>query len=148
MLAQIIHLVLFINSLEMFIFSLWGLTPEYFDPGVFLTWHSDFVSPDVYQLLILAYSQKYRPSKSQTIPQLPLGNSSIKPSLKNSPFAFALNMALLNFSANWKISLSVIVLDSLILLHISASHKTVAYCSPRRGVLLMGSDPNVFPNIL
>ena len=30
MLAQIIHLVLFINSLEMFIFSLWGLTPEYF----------------------------------------------------------------------------------------------------------------------
>ena len=30
--AQIIHLVLFIISLEMFIFSLWGLTPEYF-PG-------------------------------------------------------------------------------------------------------------------
>ena len=28
--AQIIHLVLFIHSLEMFIFSLWGLTPEYF----------------------------------------------------------------------------------------------------------------------
>ena len=27
--AQIIHLVLFIHSLEMFIFSLWGLTPEY-----------------------------------------------------------------------------------------------------------------------
>ena len=25
--AQIIHLVLFIHSLEMFIFSLWGLTP-------------------------------------------------------------------------------------------------------------------------
>ena len=28
--AQIIHLVLFIHSLEMFIFSLGGLTPEYF----------------------------------------------------------------------------------------------------------------------
>ena len=32
--AQIIHLVLFIISLEMFIFSLWGLTPVffYYDP--------------------------------------------------------------------------------------------------------------------
>ena len=28
--AQIIHLVLFIHSLEMFIFSLWGLTPIVF----------------------------------------------------------------------------------------------------------------------
>ena len=46
--AQIIHLVLFIIYLEMFIFSLWGLTPE-------STLIADFIFPRIVQFYFFYY---------------------------------------------------------------------------------------------
>ena len=54
--AQIIHLVLFIHSLEMFIFSLWGLTPLC---AMTPLW-SNFMSARNNEVIVITINEQFR----------------------------------------------------------------------------------------